>query len=425
MLFKQYNYSTASLAILLREYRFMKGFLVLLFFISSFSYASPSIEDSDQQLNKILDLFISGSKDQAIQLLKSNEEALLKNLIDSSNADSYLLLGRIYFYAEMDVKAENVLNTALSYNKTLPKAHYFIGLINMYANKLLMAETSFEKAIGLDDSNERFFIELGRINERLEKLESAMLNYKKALSLNQLNYTANFNLANLYVGKNDNDKAEKHYKLALKTKPDNLLLNYNLGQLYQTNKSHELALKYFSKVIELDSTNWRAVAKVIQENQALGKISERNHSIKYIYKLWSENKTNELVKQGFFIREQTSIKEGKLFALEYFKLAGDRARKFIFKIQDPATGHNIIEISLGSYDGTTQISRETGGIGADERIYHLDGYLPNGSHYTYAFFNKQPSYDDIKQMVLNVLNGKHKSISSMVPANANKSPSQD
>ncbi len=401
------------------ENHYMKKLLCLLVFLLH-SYALSEEYDTANKLQEIITLFTNDSQESALKLLNANEGKLLKSLDKSEDDHSYLLLGRAYFYAEQDDKAKKSLEIALSYNKNLPKAHFYIGLLNMYSNRLLLAEASFEKAVDLDSSNESYFIELGRINERLEKPESAIVHYKKVLKLNELNYIANSNLANLYIGKNDHDKAEKHYKLALKTKPDDLLSNSNLAQLYQSNKNHELALEYFTKVVELEPNDWRAAAKVIQENQALGKISERDNAIKYIYRLWSENKISELNQQGFFIREQASIKEGNLFVLEYFELKGERPRKYIFKIQDPTTGDNLLEISLGSYDVTTQFSRKTGTIGADERIYHLDGYLPNGSHYTYAFFDKQPGYDDIKQMVMNVLSGKHKPISSTVPANANK-----
>jgi len=395
----------------------MKGFLLIFVFISSFSHASSIPEDQIDKLQQIIKLFVNNSQGTALQLLKTNEQVLLKSIEGSKDSDSYFLLGKAYFYAEMDIKSENMFKNALYHNAKLSKAHYYIGLINMFSGSFLIAEESFQKAIFLDDSNDHYFVELARMQEKLEKPKEALSNYEKALKINETNYNANFNSANIYMEENNESKAEIYYLRALKVKPDNVLLNYNLGQLYQNLTRHDLAIKHLSKVVELDGSDWRAVAKLIQENQKLDNTLERDKSISYIYELWAKNEVKELTNQGFFIREQSDTAEGKLYALEYFQLVGDYAKKFVFKIQNPKTGESIIDISLGSYNSTTQISRETGSIAADERVYHLDGYLPNGNHLTYAFFNELPNYDLVRKMVFDVLAGKHKAVSSTVPSN--------
>ena len=83
-------------------------------------------------------------------------------------------------------------------------------------------------------------------------------------------------------------------------------------------------------------------------------------------------------------------------------------------MQDSTTGNNLFDVSLGSYDSTTNISRELGEIGPDDRVFHLDGYAPDGSHYTYAFYNSEPDYDTVRKLVFKVLAGKHSAISSTV-----------
>ena len=62
------------------------------------------------------------------------------------------------------------------------------------------------------------------------------------------------------------------------------------------------------------------------------------------------------------------------------------------------------------------LSRELGSIGADERLYHLDGYGPDGSHYTFGFFESQPKYDVVREMALEALTGELNAISSTVPS---------
>lgn len=398
----------------------MKKILLILIIVSGFSNALASTMSDGDKLLEIVSLFKTGPSHEAIKQLKEHETKIIEAVAKSKDGESYLLLGRAYFYAEMDSKAEKALRTALTYNDTLSDAHFFIGLINMYSGNVADAEVSFKNAIKLDGTNASYFVELGRIQEKSNKSDFAFDAYKKALDIDDLNYTANFNIANIYFGKGENEKAELHYLAALKKRPDNINLNSNLGQLYQNTNQHVKARVYFSKVVKIDPNAWRAAAKLVQVNQAIGDIPERDKAIENIYSLWREGNIDELVKQGFYIRELSTIDSGKLFVLEYFELNGEYARKYVFKIQDPVSGDIKFDISLGSYDSTTQVSRELGEIGPNDRMYHLDGYAPNGSHYTYAMFDSLPNYDDIRELVFKVLHGKRNAISGMELKGANK-----
>jgi Tfp pilus assembly protein PilF len=404
----------------------VKYSLLILFLLlpqSGYLLADPPPEGDKERLQEIVELFRSNSSDEALRQLRLHETTLLEAISESKDAEAYLLLGRIYFYAEMDSKAKDSLNAALKYDPSLSDAHFFTGLIHKYAGDLDNAERSFRNAIELSNSSDDYFVELGRILEEKDDSNSALVEYKNALAINNRNFNANFNSATIYAIDGDNERAEKHYLAALEQEPDDLDSNYNLGQLYQNTSQHRLAIRYFSRIIELDATEWRAIAKIVQESEALGEIEARNAAIDRIYEVWREGVSKELQDQGFYIREQKQVEGGKLFVLEYFELRGNRARKFVFKLQDPATGQIKFDVSLGSYDETTQISRELGNIEADERIYHLDGYGPNGSHYTFAFFDAPPEYEVVREMALKALSGELSAISSTVPSN-NISPQE-
>lgn len=396
----------------------MKHLLLFVLLFSEYSLADPLSENDEKRLQEIVELFKSDSDEEAIRQLRLHENTLLEAISDSKDAGASMLLGRAYFYAEMDSKANSALNAALQYDPSLSDAHFFIGLIHMYSGDLEEAEQSFRDAIALNSGNDNYFVELGRIFERKNDSKSATIEYENALSIDRMNFRANFNLANIYANDGSIQKAEEHYLAALKKEPDDPDSNYNLGQLYQNTNEHQLAIKYFSIVVDLDATEWRAIAKIVQENEVLGKLEAKDIAIREMYDLWRRAEVGDLQDQGFFIREQREIDGGKLFVLEYFELKGERARKFIFKLQDVVTGDSKFEVSLGSYDVTTQISRELGEIGADERVYHLDGYGPDGSHYTFAFFHSVPDYEVVREMALKVLSGELEAISSTVPSNA-------
>ena len=251
---------------------------------------------------------------------------------------------------------------------------------------------------------------MGRTLEIKGDLTNAAIAYSSALSLNESNFDAHFNLATIYAKEGDTERAEKHYLASIELEPDDVDSHYNLGQLYQNTEQYDSAIKQFTKVVELDEGDWRAVSKLVQLNEAVNDFAARDAAVNKIYDVWRADK--ELREQGFYIREQSELNNGKLFALEYFELVGERARKFVFKLQDQQTGDLKFEVSLGSYEHTTEFARDSGSIGPDDRRYHMDGYSPNGSHYTYAFFDYEPPYEVAKTIALKALSNEQKIISS-------------
>lgn len=391
--------------------------LLLTLLVSSHSFADELTSRPNEQLQNIIDLFQGDSRDDALSQLELRESDLVAFIRQSKDAGSYMLLGRTYFYAEMDSKAIETFKSALQLDPSLSKAHYFVGLIHRYADDLDGAEVSFRHAIAINSNDENYFVELGRTLARKGDLPSASTAYKKALALNKEIFDANFNLATIYANEGDVDSAEKYFLAAIEQEPNDQDSHYNLGQLYQNTNQHNLAIKRFGKVVELYPNDWRALAKLVQENEAVNEYAARDFAIETIYEVWRTNVDEELREQKFYIREQSEIENGKLFVLEYFELKGERARKFVFKLQDEQTKELKFEVSLGSYDSTTEYSRAAGTIRANERIYHLDGYAPNGTHYTYAFFDSMPTYEVVKEIALMVLAGEYKFISRTILPN--------
>lgn len=394
----------------------MKHFLL---FILAVSFISAS--DAQQKppaphvkLQNIIDLFRNDSLEDAKILLQKNENELIAFVRESNDAESHTQLGRAYFYAEQDQKAITAFEAALKRDPSLSTPHFFIGLIKHYANDLEHAEKSFLAAIAADSSDKIYFIELGRVLERKNDPNAASAAYKKALALDEADFDANFNLATIYSRNDDLAKAEKHLLAAAAQKPTDIDTRYNLGQLYQSTKRHRLAIEQFQAVIELNPNEWRAIAKLVQENEAIADISSRDAAISLIYEAWQSNVDKELGDQGFYIRDQIEFEGGRIYVLEYFELNGERARKFVFHLRDKENEETAFTVSLGSYERTIKIARSIGDIKADERFYHLDGYAPNGSHYTYGFFEKVPPYDTLKEMALKAFAGEAKTVSSTI-----------
>jgi len=51
----------------------------------------------------------------------------------------------------------------------------------------------------------------------------------------------------------------------------------------------------------------------------------------------------------------------------------------------------------------------------DQRIYPLDGYWPGGAHATYGFYKGTPTYETVRAVVIDVLEGRRRAISGFAP----------
>lgn len=188
---------------------------------------------------------------------------------------------------------------------------------------------------------------------------------------------------------------------------------YNLAQKAQNEGRHKESLKGFKTVVENFPTDFQAKEKVIQELSALNMLKERDLQIKNLYNFKSSLSGKKQNNRIFFTREQFSIGNEKLIVHEYFKLVGKRAVKFSFLVLTESGDKIKYKLSLGSYNSTTEISRELGEIGKNERLYHLDGYYP-GKHSTFGFFKGEPKYNLIKNNVIKIITGSIKPVSSTV-----------
>lgn len=388
-------------------------FLLALFAMSQ-AFADEPANGPTEQLQEIIDLLDGDSRTEALAELQLRESELVAAVRKSEDAETYMLLARIYFLTEMDAKASEAYKAALQLDPSLSDAHFFIGLIHRYAGDLDSAAASFRGAIAVNSDDQKYFVELGRTLERKDDPAAASIAYRNALALDETNFDANFNLATIYAIEGNTDGAEKLYLAAIEQEPDDLDTHFNLGQLYQNTNQHRLAIERFETVLNLNPNEWRAITKLVQANEALNEYAARDAAIERIYALWRTNASEELAEQGFYIREQRALENGRLFVLEYFELKGERARKFVFKLQDEQTGDIRFDVSLGSYDVTNIDVRATGETGPDERLYHLDGYAPDGSHYTYAFFSAVPAYEEVRDIALKALAGEYEVVSSTV-----------
>ena len=91
---------------------------------------------------------------------------------------------------------------------------------------------------------------------------------------------------------------------------------------------------------------------------------------------------------------------GTVLPFKFGPIKGEYGKSFLFFLEGEECFAKAVVI--GSYEATTQISRELGKIPADARVYHADLYLP-GVHQTLGFFDKPPAYDAARKIALGAL----------------------
>ena len=210
-------------------------------------------------------------------------------------------------------------------------------------------------------------------------------------------------------------EALKRYDDGLRSLPDNLALLYNGGLAAYRCNQFNTSVKLWSKLKQLDPTDWQTRAKLIQAYQALGLKSERDSERSELMDLWRKGSVQELSKQTEFCRDQFEAGGERVMAFEQFELKGDRALRYVFSIVNDAGNGEKYRLSLGSYDVTNAIWRETTKPKPkpEERLFHLDGYYDWG-HATYGMYSPEPSYDEVRTTVIEILEKKRSPVSTTV-----------
>ena len=191
-------------------------------------------------------------------------------------------------------------------------------------------------------------------------------------------------------------------------------LLWNAGIAAQEVGELDTAVECWLKLRIVEPDNWRALAKLVQTLQAKGLTAERDAARKKLFELRAVGKNADLAQQEKYCREQFSVDKQKVMVFEYFELRGEFAVKYAFFALDAEKDNAVkFKISLGSYETTNAIMKESGAIKNGDRAFHLDGYFDEGHlHKTYAVYTSEPSYDEVRKLAVEAISGKAPVLSS-------------
>jgi len=226
----------------------------------------------------------------------------------------------------------------------------------------------------------------------------------------KLSTEAAFKIATELMGKLDYKRAIPYLTRVQSDLPVDSSVLWNLGLAFAATGEHAKAIETWQSYRKIAPDDWAARAKLVQSYQALGDTKARDEEIKSLYEYRKNSPDPKVNTAPRFCREQAVMGKRSVFVFEYFSPSGDRQQFLHFCVLNKK-GEIDYYISLGSYDATTEIAQELGEIPKDGRMYHLDEYTDN-RHATYAFFKTKPDYDEVRSVVLSVLEGQLKPTSS-------------
>ncbi len=218
------------------------------------------------------------------------------------------------------------------------------------------------------------------------------------------------------INNKDYTKAHKIFVEILEVDPNSAGPLFNAAYTAQMLGNSTLAIELYEKLIQKYPKDWEAMQRLIVLLNIENKIKQRDQYREQLTALWKSNTVEELSKRSLYLLDKIETQDELVYVMNFFELEGELAVRYkfnIFKPKDTFSGNNPNKvISLGSYKSTNDISRSLGDLDLKDRLFHLDGYYPDGKHETYGFFINEPSYDEIKKAVLKILSGDSNPVSS-------------
>ena len=218
-------------------------------------------------------------------------------------------------------------------------------------------------------------------------------------------------------------EALARYREGLQHFPSDPALLYNASTAAIIVGDFQTAAPYLKQLVGLYPEEWQSRAKLIQTYQALGDLKARDTHRALLFDLRKrgggedkERPEMSLARQEVYCRERLEVAGKKVMVFEHFELKGPRALRYAFVVLDEAGERESYRISLGSYDATNGLWAELNKEKARQgRLFHLDGYFRDGSHATYGMYHPEPSYDEVRAVVIKILEGQKNPVSTSTP----------
>ena len=295
-----------------------------------------------------------------------------------------------------DSNALIMMDLSIEKDKADPDTYFIKAMTFNYMGKFDDAIESFKKAIQLDSTNTNYFSGLGDSYFSQKKYDKALAAYVKSTQkINSIDrpYTM---IPQIYANLNKPDKALETFYLSKAniSKESKSYINalYNIGLYEYLNKEFDKSEIAFNELIELSPNDFQSYAKLIQVYYGKKEYEKAKQYKVKLYQAYEQGKLNGNLKSKFcfdqfewngkliLVYERFAVVEGELYYKHIFYIPNDK-------------GENEFTIQTEN----SPVSEELGGgkyaIGMDK----------NGTHSTFGFLQEDFKYDNLKSIVIKIL----------------------
>ncbi len=376
-------------------------------------------------MNKIATTFIlslfsitlfAQDKSFEVKVLAESQQysKLIEQYAPSSNdlsARALYYIGYAYFMKEDDQNCLKFMDLSIAKDAKDPAPHYIKGATLNYTERYQEAVQAFQTAISLKGDNADYYSGLGDAYYYAKQYPAALAAYTKATEQTRVPDRPYSMIAQLYSELKENKKAIDAYYTAkakiAKTSEAYLHALFNIGTLESLEGNYNKAEPAFLELLELAPTDYHTYSKLIQiynHQQAYEKAKPYKDRL---YEAHKDGKLPENLKDKFCF-EQFKWKDKRIHAFErYEDGAKDKIYyKHIFYIINK---EDQVEFRL-----QTEYSPIAASLGSHKYVF---GMNKGDAHYTFPIgFKELPTYEQLKQVVIDILEEKLQPASSTRPS---------
>lgn len=323
------------------------------------------------------------------------------------SAKALFYIGQAYYMKEDDKNCLKYINLSLSKDSTDPGPYFIKGNTLNYMGNYAEAIRVFQSAIRLKPDDPLFYSGMGDAYNQLRQTDQALLAYQQAATKDNCPERPFIMMGQIYSDRGEKTKAlEAYYKAKEIANPasdsySNAL--YNIGLYELLNDNPDKAEPAFLELINGAPDDYQSVTKLIQ---VYYKKKEYDKAKQYKEKLYEAHR-KDLLKDNLkdmFCFDQFKWNDNSIQAYERYEGGKSKSiyNKHLFYILDK--DNKILFRIQTEYSA---ISEELGGP------KYLLCMSKENMHATYNVgFNDDLNYDDLKQAVINILEGKLKPAAS-------------
>lgn len=363
-------------------------------------------------------LSVSSQEQITLELEKAYKEEKFNWIIShhSKDIDNYpskaiYYVGMAYYMNGNDKKVLELMDLSIKKNNHDPDAYYIKGMSSNYMGNFESAIGFFNKAIELNSENTNYYSGLGDSFYSLKKLDKALEAYLIATEKDEPNDRPFTMIPQIYAQLNKPDKAlEAFYKSKESISKESgsyITALYNIGLYEFLNGEYDMSENAFTELIKLAPNDYHSISKLIQVYYGKKEYEKAQQLRDILYEAYSQGLLEGNLKEHFCF-DQFKWNDKEIFAFERFEVnEGKLYYKHIFYITNNKSGETEFTIQTENSPISVEMDGPKYAIGMDR----------NGVHSTFGFIEEDFKYDNLKKIVMKILEEQAKPISSLTKNN--------